>query len=190
MGFMDRFKWPIRVVVYQIRSGNIYVIMDKARRKFNDRGESVYMLKKLKVSTKPMKYDDIQMTKGGKNFLTVMSSSHEEYTPIRTKTLLDDNKLVSMDENLKVWLAGQYKRRHEMWITKMGMLMKFLPVALIGVTVMGVMLILYVTFQGMTDLAGSLGGIAGGIQSAADKLTLAYQVCSGVPPTTITPPPF
>ncbi len=182
------FGWNILAIIFEVRNKNVFVSIDKAKMKVSPTGEAVYLLKAKKIKTRPMKYEDIMITRKGKNVITLVSTSRSEYFPVSSAALIENRTLVPIDEDLKHWYAGQVKEAHTIWVSKMQMLMKWIPAALIGATTIGIVLMLYFMFDGMNDLAGSLGGVTTELSTLAQEIKIAVAISNGADPNIIAPP--
>lgn len=182
-------KWPIKVIIYNIREGNVFVEFDAAHRRYNKRGHTFFKLKNKKIDIKPVPYSKLAVSKGGKHVLILVSPSTHEFYPVSLDEL-KEKKLVPVDEDLKQYYSEQVRKSYEMWrsgsfFQKYGNLMVILIVAI------AVMLLLYVSYDGAIELAQVNAGATAELSRGVEAMNefLEYWQNNSLPVSNYGPAP-
>jgi len=183
-------KFPVKVIIWEKRAGTVIPRWDRARRFKTKDGEYYYELAKTKKDTKPIRYDYVYPCGKGL-LLNLYSPSPYEYHPIKFSEV-EKNLVPSVDPFYINWLVNENKKAVIKWRKKStwDVLLPIIPVAIV-VIISG--LVLAITTEKFTEMAGSLGNIAYHLGVVSEDLVEAIRTITpeykveGAAPTT-TPP--
>ena len=176
-GFLAKLKpYPIKVIIYEERAGNIVPVMDSAIRFKEKTGEQYYHLKKKNVKLPVQKFQNIYS--GHKtNILHLYSSGADDFQPMIVKKSKErDAKLVSEEESVKYWQVISQKDSIKRW-TKQSALMTYLPIISLVIFAVAVVLV-FNSFSGSLEQMGQVANSIGNTQKeiATMQLEMIHQL--------------
>lgn len=182
MGFMENFKYPINVVIYEERKDGVVKKYDKAQR-IKKGNVYVFRLKKGKTIIKPQRNEDV-FSIGKDNFLILYSDNAKRYHPVD----IVKGKIVPRDENWDYWARYMDEQTKFKYFREKG-LEVFLPYIMIFVTAFGITAILWVALPFVSQVvAGSLGDLTTAVNN--NNALLQTLIDAGGSITQNTPPPY
>lgn len=204
-------KYPVSVMVFVERHGNMRLLMDKASRIEIEHGSGTfkYKFKKLKGETKAAVYKNLYPAGKGEIALFYSPAPGEFYQAIfnkkmreRTIEYIKDGKTVEatvkeavitpVPDNLLEWMILKQQRMKQKYMT-VSLLDKFMPIIVIAVLAIVIVIIITSLFQGMGPIvegfqlaASQLAGTSEKLAEVAEKLALEG---GGSQTATPEPPP-
>jgi hypothetical protein len=142
IGFLMRWRWPIRTLIRIPRKNGEEWFFDRARRMTDkETRKDYYRLRKMKTNAKAVLFKNMVRTNDGL-YTELYSPSPNEFYPIQS----DARNLTPMNEDQKMFWADEVYRSHLRWQKrsfweKYGQII--LPITLIGLFTFSLVLVMY-----------------------------------------------
>jgi hypothetical protein len=178
-------KWPLTIVIRELRGTETRYVFDKGARIKRPDGVHEIELKKRKVRFSAPPFSEYGLTDKGHSIIEVFSPKADVYVPIKHRlTEKGMENLYLADSNVDEWHALETQRLAE--FTKPDIPWWQVNFPLIVMMVMGGIfaVILILTFQALPPIIGQIGSVAEKVLEAVIRLETIF---GGA--ITVTPPP-
>jgi hypothetical protein len=184
-------SYPIEVTIYELRSNNVFIAKDRAKKIMGEAGKYAYKLKSKNVKTKPVDFDYMQTGTRGQAYLEIYSPQANEYIP--TKFDPKTQQHVSTSENARYWYSEQTRRNYERFAKKFG-IDKYMPIISIAMVAVSIGILLYIFLGQMQNVIAQIGGIQQGNAELLKQVTeilkiVKPQLTSAIGSAISVPPP-